>query len=204
MVGEAVLEDVGSGVAPASPGWFVVNVRDAAWIHNEAFGARCVFESDRRVLRDTPDRDDQRFGQVGITLAVLEPGRPSGLYHAESAEESFLVLQGECALLIEGDERPLRQWDFVHCPGGTAHAFVGTGGAHRCVLLMVGARPEEKTIVYPRSSLALRHGAGVRDETDSPAEAYAHLPHWRPGRPQPQAELPWNSRKPQDREARDA
>jgi uncharacterized cupin superfamily protein len=192
MVGEAVLEDVGSGVAPASPGWFVVNVRDAAWIRNEAFGARCVFESDRRVLRDNPNRVDQRFGQVGITLAVLEPGRPSGLYHAESAEESFLVLQGECSLLIEDEERPLRQWDFVHCPRGTAHAFVGAGGAHRCVLLMVGARPEQKTIVYPRCSLALRHNAGVQDETDSPAEAYARLPHWQPGRPQPQGELPWN------------
>jgi uncharacterized cupin superfamily protein len=191
MVGEAGLEDVGSGFAPVSPGWFVVNVADAAWIRNDAFGARCVFESDRRVLRDQPDRADQRFRHLGLTLAVLEPGRPSGLYHAESAQESFLVLQGDCALLIEGEERPLRQWDFVHCPPGTAHAFVGRG-AHPCVLLMVGARPADKTIVYPRSPLALRHGAGVQAQTDSPAEAYAGLPHWRPGRPRPEGDLPWH------------
>ncbi|MBA2359835.1 MAG: cupin domain-containing protein, partial [Actinobacteria bacterium] len=43
------------------------------------------------------------------------------------AREHEEVLAGEAILIIEGDERPLRQWDFVHCPPGTRHAFVGTG-----------------------------------------------------------------------------
>ncbi len=188
---EATLEDVGSGLAPVSPGWFVVNVRDAAWVRNELFGARCSFQSDGRVLRDRPDLDEQRFSQVGITLAALEPGRPSGLYHAESAQEGFLVLEGECSVLVDDEERTLRQWDFLHCPPGTAHAFVGAG-PRRCILLMVGARPEGKTISYPRSKLALARSAGVEEETDSPREAYASFPHWRPGRPEREDELPWH------------
>ena len=181
MPGEARLEDVGSGLAPVSPGWFVVNARDAAWLRNEAFGARCVFQSDSRVLRDRPELDPQPFPQLGVTLAVLEPGRPSGLYHAESAQEDFLVLAGECVLLVDEEERRLRQWDFVHCPPGTAHVFVGAGDGP-CVLLMTGARAEGKTVAYPRSELALRHGAGVEVPADSPAQAYASFPPWLPER----------------------
>jgi uncharacterized cupin superfamily protein len=198
MADEARLEEVGSGLAPVGPGWFVVSVREAAWLRNELFGSRCVFESDGRVLRDRPDLDGQRFTQLGVTLAVLEPGRPSGLYHAESAQEDFLVLAGECSLLVEGEERRLRQWDFVHCPPGTAHAFVGAGD-RRCILLMVGARPEARTIVYPRSEVAVNSGAGVEAETDSPAEAYAPFPHWRPGRPGHEDKLPWSRSEGPDR-----
>src|SRR5438874_12555181 len=96
MVEEARLEDVGSGLAPVSPGWFVVNVGEAAWLRNDAFGGRCVFESSRRVLAERPDAEPQMFADSGFTLAVLEPGKPSGMYHAESAQEDFLVLAGPC------------------------------------------------------------------------------------------------------------
>jgi uncharacterized cupin superfamily protein len=191
IVEEAPLEDVGSGLAPVSSGWFVVNVRDAAWLRNELFGGRCLFESNGRVLRDRPELSEQRFGQLGVTMAVLAPGRPSGLYHAESAQEDFLVVAGECSVLVEGEERPLRQWDFVHCPPGTAHVFVG-GGARPCILLMLGARRADKTVVYPVSQLARDRGAGVEEATDSPAEAYAPFPQWRPGRPDREPELPWS------------
>ena len=100
---QARLEDVGSGLAPVSPGWFVVNVRDAAWVTNEAFGARCLFEADVPVLRERPDIEPQRFQHLGIKLAVFDPGQPSGLYHADSAEEDFLVLRGECVARIEAE-----------------------------------------------------------------------------------------------------
>ena len=55
------------------------------------------------------------FAQPGINVTVLQPGQ-SGLYHAESGQEAFLVLSGECKLLVEGEERPLRPWDFFHAP----------------------------------------------------------------------------------------
>jgi len=187
---EARLEDVGSGLAPVSGGWFVVNARDAAWLENDAFGARCVFEADRRVLRERPDLDAQRFAETGFSLAVLAPGRPNGLYHAESAQEDFFVVAGECLLIVAGEERPLRAWDFVHCPADTAHIFVGAGDGP-CVLLMIGARTADKRIVYPDSEPARRHGAGVATETSSPAEAYAHHPHWRPRRRHGGSALPW-------------
>jgi uncharacterized cupin superfamily protein len=189
-IDEAQLDDVGSGLAPVTPGWFVVNTAEAAWVRNDAFGGRCVFESTPRVLAERPGVEPQFFTQTGFTLAVLEPGKPSGMYHAESTQEDFLVLAGTCLLLIDEQERPLRAWDFVHCPPGTRHTFVGTGDGP-CVIFMTGARREGDTIVYPRSETALGRGAGVEEETPSPAEAYAAFPHWQVGRPGAWPGLPW-------------
>lgn len=190
MVEEARLDEVGSGLSPVSPGWFVVNVGEAAWLRNDAFGGRCVFESSRRVLAERPDAEPQMFADTGFTLAVLEPGKPTGMFHAESAQEDFLVLAGMCLLIVEDEERELRAWDFLHCPAGTRHTFVGTGDGP-CVLFMTGARREGKTIVYPVAEHALARGAGVEMETNDPMEAYSPFAHWRLGRPDAWAELPW-------------
>ena len=115
---------------------------------------------------------------------MLQPGQVSGRYHRAANQEDFPVLAGECVLLIEGDERPLKAWDFVHCPPDTEHGFVGAGEGP-CLIFMTGARRRwpEKGIFYPRSELALRYGAGVETETTSPAEAYAPFPKWKPGPP---------------------
>jgi uncharacterized cupin superfamily protein len=190
IVEEARLAQLDSGLAPVSDGWFVVNAADAAWLTNDAFGAACVFEADARVVRGRPELAVRRFADVGFALKVLRPGQASGMYHGESNQEDFLVLAGECLLLVEGEERPLRAWDFVHCPPGTEHVFVGAGEGP-CVIFMVGGRTREKAIVYPRSEPARRHGAGVETETTSAAEAYAPFPHWQPGRPETWNGLPW-------------
>jgi uncharacterized cupin superfamily protein len=179
MVEEARLEQTEGGLAPATEGWFVVNVRDGRWMTNEVLGDAFIVES-----------DDAGFAQVGFTLAVLKPGQAGGRYHHESDQEDFLVLAGECLLVIEGEERPLEQWDFVHCPAGTDHGFVGAGDGP-CVIFMTGGRGENKEIVYPRSEVALRHGVGVETETTSPAEAYAPFPKWKDGQPKSWDGLPW-------------
>jgi uncharacterized cupin superfamily protein len=190
MPEEARLEDVGSGLAPVSDGWFVVNMHDAAWLTNDAFGARCVFEADKPVLRKRPDLAVQRFPQLGLGIQVIQPGQPSTLYHAETSQENFLVLSGESVAIVEGEERHLHAWDFVHCPPGTEHAFVGAGDGP-CVILAVGARSEDGTIVYPHSEAAGRHGASVDEETSSPKVAYAKFEHWQRGRPRSWDALPW-------------
>jgi uncharacterized cupin superfamily protein len=190
VVEEARLEAVDSGLAPATEGWFVVNVRDAAWLTMEPFGARCVFEADMPVVRSHPDLETHRFSELGFRLAVLAPGRPSTLYHTESNQEDFLVLAGECLLLVEGEERRLRAWDCFHCPRSTGHAFVGAG-EEPCVLLMTGGRTGERSGVYLDSELARSHGAGADAETTSAAEAYAGYPHWQLGRPDGWDSLPW-------------
>jgi uncharacterized cupin superfamily protein len=180
LVEEAPLVESEAGLVAAKEGWFVVNVRDAAWVTGDSLNPACVFEGDAAP-----------FAEVGYTLGVLYPGRTGGLYHRESNQEDFLVLAGECLLLVEGEERPLKAWDFVHCPAGTEHAFVGAGEGP-CLIFMTGGRTGEKEIVYPRSELALRHGVGVETETTSPAEAYAPFPKWQPGRPSDWAGLPWS------------
>jgi uncharacterized cupin superfamily protein len=174
MVDQARLEQRPAGLTPVTEGWFVVNVTDAAWVRNEVLGAACIFEG-----------DEVSFSELGYTIAVLEPGQSGGRYHREGNDEDFLVLRGECLALVEGEQRPMEQWDFLHCPAGTEHAFVATG-TEPCVIFMTGARRgwPDKGIFYPRSELALRHGAGVRADTPDPREAYAPFPAWEPGRPE--------------------
>ena len=179
MTEEARLERARSGLVPVTDGWFVLNVRDAASLFNEAFGHRTVFEGNGPALRGRPDLPGHTFDQIGINLAFLSPGKPSGLYHADSRQEDFLVLSGECIAIVEEEERRLRAWDFLHCPPGTGHVFVGAG-TEPCVILMVGARTAERKVVYPRSDVALAHGAAAETETSSANEAYEPFPHWQP------------------------
>jgi len=168
VVPEASLEQREGGLKPSEDGWFVVNARESQWFHNEKFGAGATFEG-------TP-----YFPQFGINIQVIWPGQPNGYYHAEEDQEDFLVLAGECLLLIEGEERKLHAWDFVHCPSGTNHILVGAGNGP-CAFLAVGARATPDAIVYPVSDLAVRHGAGVTTETTKPDEAYAGVPETAPG-----------------------
>jgi len=172
MAKEARLERIGTGLAPVTDGWFVVNAREAAWIRHDTFGYRCPFEANGPVVRGT-DRTPLPFDQLGIGLSVLRPGQPSTLYHAEPGnQEDFLVLSGTCTVTIEGEQRELRPWDFVHCPAGTAHAFAATGTEH-CVLLTVGARTTREWVYLP-TPLA----ESVEQETTSGADAYAPYGHW--------------------------
>jgi len=161
MVPEAPITRTEHGLAPNGEGWFVLNAQEAKWVDGH-FGAYTRFEG------------EPRFPQLGFNIAVLAPGQPACYYHGENEQEDFLVLSGKCLLLIEGQERPLRQWDFVHCPAWTEHVFVGAGEGP-CAILAVGTRLTDE-VVYPRSEVALRHKAGVEKETREPREAYAEIP----------------------------
>lgn len=174
---EAPLQETPAGLAPQGDGWFVLNARDAVWLERDGFGTRCGFEADGRVAAAL-GLEQHLFPQIGIKMAVIEPGQRSTLYHAETSQEDFLVLEGECVAIVEDEERRLKAWDLLHCPPGTRHAFANDGQAP-CVLLMVGARREGGSIVYPVSELAGRYGASVERETTSPHEAYAPFGHWR-------------------------
>jgi uncharacterized cupin superfamily protein len=159
------------------PDWFVRNVADNEWWVNEKFGARTMlvpYES-----------------QVGVRVHVLEPGKPSTLYHRESEQEGFLVVEGECLLIVEGEERRLGPGDYFHCAPATTHSFVRAGD-RPCVVVTVGRRGEGGTILYARDETALSHGAGSEQETDTAGEAYAPFPKWESGRPGAWDSLPWN------------
>jgi uncharacterized cupin superfamily protein len=180
MVEEARFEKTESGLEPTGEGWFIVNVADTAWYRNDVFGATCPLEGE--------SAPEARFKEYGINIHVVWPGQPNCMYHREAAQEDFLVLSGECLLLVEGEERRLQAWDFVHFPKWTEHVVVGAGDGP-CAILMVGSRADER-VTYPVSGLAQRRGAGVEEETDEPREAYARFPEWRRERPD-DSELPW-------------
>ena len=147
-----------------SEGWFVLNLADALAVRNEEKGG-AVYPLEPR---------EHPFSDVGVHVRVLWPGNPNALYHSEGVQEGFLVLAGECTLIVEEEERPLRQWDYFHCPAGTRHTMVGTG-AGPCAILMIGSRPDVD-IHYPVSDVAAGYRASVETETSEPDEAYADWP----------------------------
>ena len=167
-----------AGLVPRGEGWFVVNAREAAW-HDGDFGAYTRFEG------------APRFPQIGINIGVLQSGQPACMYHGEDEQEDFLVLSGECLLLVDGQERRLKAWDFVHCPAWTEHVFVGAGDGP-CAILMTGARTGDWHVRYPVSELAARHGASVDEETSDPEQAYVgRFEPSRRERPSYWNRLPW-------------
>jgi uncharacterized cupin superfamily protein len=164
-VNEATSTETPYGRYITSDGWFVLNLADALAVRNEEKGGAAY----PLEPRGHPFRD------VGVNVKVLPPGEPSALYHAEAAQEGFLVLAGECTLVVEEEERRLRQWDYFHCPADTRHVLVGAGDGP-CAILMIGARPEVEVLRYPVSEVAARYGASVGEETGVPDEAYVDWP----------------------------
>lgn len=171
---EAQMEKTDAGLWPVSDGWFVLNVADAVGETRRDGAVHAWFESEK-----------QEFDQLGINVCVLEDGVPNCLYHRESPQEAFLVLDGTPRLLIEGEERRLKKWDFVHCPPGATHVFVGPG-----VILMIGARPEVEEVHYPVDELAQKYGASAVEPSDDPKEAYPAA-GW--SREYKQVKMPWPS-----------
>jgi uncharacterized cupin superfamily protein len=166
VVPEARIEETEHGLVPTSVGWFVLNACDARWFDRGPRGLLCLFEG------------DSEFEQVGINLFVLGPGEPMSMYHWEADQEDFLVLSGQALLIIEEEERPLRAWDFVHCPPNVSHTIVGAG-AGRAAILAIGARINTRTENwggYPYSDVAMKHNASAERETNVPEEAYARFP----------------------------
>ncbi|MFN2472168.1 MAG: cupin domain-containing protein [Gaiellaceae bacterium] len=163
-VKEASSEETPYGRYITSDGWFVLNLADALAVRFEQNGALYPLEP-----QESP------FGDLGAHVRVVWPGEPNALYHSEGVQEGFFVLSGECTLIVEEEERPLRQWDYFHCPADTRHVFVG-GGAGPCAILMIGARKEMETGRYPVSDVAAKYGASVAKETSDPDEAYADWP----------------------------
>jgi uncharacterized cupin superfamily protein len=163
MVPEAPLERTEHGLVPSGEGWYVLNARAARWYHIDGRSAFCDLEG------------DQDFPQVGINVQVLRPGEAMAMYHWEVDQEDFLVVSGEALLIVEGEERPLRQWDFFHCASRTKHTIVGAGDGP-VVLVAVGSRQNQDGPDwggYTVDDVALRHRAGVEQETNDASEAYA-------------------------------
>jgi uncharacterized cupin superfamily protein len=183
MTPEAALERSEHGPMAVGKGWFVLNACEARWFKREGQGFTPALQG----------RGD--FPQLALGLYVLAPGEPMAMYHWETDQEDFLVLSGEALLVIEGEERPLRQWDFVHCPPGTKHVIVGAGES-LCIVFAIGALEHHTTGTlvdgtlqgaadwgaYTVNEAALRHGAGVEEETNDAEVAYARFPQPEPTR----------------------
>ena len=163
-VPEAPLRTTKFGLAPDGEGWFVLNAKDSRWRDDgTSLGFYTDFEGKRR------------FPQLGVSLYVLHRGEAMSMYHRERHQEAFLVLAGECLLIVEGEERTLRAWDFFHCPGETAHTIVGAGDGP-AVVFACGARGGARGYFYPTDPAAAAHGAAADRDTTEPADAYARFP----------------------------
>jgi uncharacterized cupin superfamily protein len=171
VIPESKLEKTEHGLVPKGEGWYVLNMRAAEWRHAEGRGAVCVVADDFEGWR----RDS---AQLGVNPFVLMPGEPMAMYHWEADQEDLFVVSGEAILIAEGQERPLRAWDFVHCPPRTKHVIVGAGNGP-CLVIAVGARAHDgqpDSLGFPADEVAKRHGASVDEDTLDGGAAYASVP----------------------------
>jgi mannose-6-phosphate isomerase-like protein (cupin superfamily) len=170
MVSESTTTKTEHGLVPRDDGWFVLSLRSAVWRHADGRGAVCVVHDDFE--------NERRSHQLGINPFVLGPGEPMAMYHREADQEGFLVVAGEALLIVEGEERTLRAWDFVHCPPGTSHVIVGAGSGPS-VIIAVSSRErseEPDALAFPADEVAARYGASVEQDTMDGGVAYAHVP----------------------------
>jgi len=175
MVPESELENTEHGLTSTGEGWYVLNMREAEWRHADGRGGVCVVADDFEGWRRESD-------QLGVNPFVLGPGEPMAMYHWEADQEDFLVVSGEAVLIIEGEERQLRAWDFVHCPPNTKHVIVGAGSGP-CLVIAVGARAHDgqpDSLGFTVDEVAKRHGASVEEDTMDGGIAYASLPRREP------------------------
>jgi uncharacterized cupin superfamily protein len=163
---EAEFEETPEGHVPADGGWFIRNLGELAWEGAPGFGTWLGF--------DGPGHDPATPG-IGVHVHVLAPGEAPGHYHAEDAQEGFIVLSGECIAIVEGEERRMRRWDYLHSPPGTAHITVGAGD-EPCALLMFGSPDPSRRIEWIADEAAARHGASVAETTSDWREAYRDAP----------------------------
>jgi len=170
MVPVSKLEKTAHGLVPKGEGWFALNMRDAEWRHVDGRGAVCT------VLDDF--EGERQREQLGVNPFVLRPGEPMAMYHWEADQEDFLVVSGEAVLIIEGEERQLRAWDFVHCPPNTKHTIIGAGSGP-CLGIAIGAR-ERDSLGFTVDEVAKRHGVSVEEDTTDPNVVYAPIPRRRP------------------------
>lgn len=163
MIQESPPVETGDGLAAQPGGWYVVNARDIRWVGQDGLWRGAWLEP------------EEGWTSLAFNLTVLDPGCPGGLYHAESNHEAFLVVSGECLLVVEGEERRLRQWDFFHCAPWTAHVLIGAGDGP-AVIVAVSTRAPDAAVRYVASEVARRHGAASAHDTRDASEAYAGFP----------------------------
>jgi uncharacterized cupin superfamily protein len=177
MVPEAPLEDTGNGLVPAGQGWFVMNAREGRWFQRAGRTSIPLTGCDEFEA-------ETYFPMLGMSLQILHPGESNSMYHWETEQEDFLVLWGEAIAIVEGQERPLKQWDFVHCPPETRHVFVGAGDGP-CGILAASSRQFQKDGpwgYYTVDDAARRHNACPDVETQDGEVAYANVPDSQPSR----------------------
>jgi uncharacterized cupin superfamily protein len=170
MVPESKLEQTEHGLVPKGEGWFALNMRDAVWRHVDGRGAVSVIADDFE--------GERQFEQLGVNPFVLGPGEPMAMDHWAAAQEDFLVVSGEAVLIIEGEERQLRAWDFVHCPPNTKHVIIGAGSGP-CLVIAIGAR-ERDSLGFTVDKVAKSRGASVEEDTTDDGVAYASIPRREP------------------------
>jgi uncharacterized cupin superfamily protein len=176
MTNEARMQATEAGLVPEGEGWWVLNARDSRWIERDGRGHSVPFTG------WTGEEAEGFYRMLGVNLAVLAPGDPLAIYHRETDQEGFLVVAGEALLVIEGEERPLKQWDYVHCPVNCSHVIIGAGDGD-CVIVAASSRVNmggPNWGAYTVDPVAQRLGAGVDEETTDAGVAYSR---WKPSTP---------------------
>jgi hypothetical protein len=156
MVPESQLEKTEHGLVSKGEGWFVLNKRDAVWRHVDGRGASASLAPISKASGNSSSSASIR--------SCSGSGRTDGHVPLEGRSGGLPRGVGEAVLIIEGEERQLRAWDFVHCPPNTKRV-IGGAGSGPCFVIAVGAREHDSLcvtgVVYVIKSIRIRARGGI-------------------------------------------
>lgn len=105
------------------------------------------------------DQHDYRFGDYGpkylttgprvdMGVVVIIPGEAHPCHKHVTQEESFLVLEGECAVYVDGERVLIKQGDYLRCEPGESHLFRNESDSSFKAVFIKAPHMEVKDSVY--------------------------------------------------------
>lgn len=100
--------------------------------------------------------------QFGVNLVTLEPGALSSLRHWHLNEDEFvMVTEGECVMITDAGESPMRPGDCAAFPAGSTdgHHFINRSAAP-ARFLVVGTKAPREVATYSDVDMQIEIEAG--------------------------------------------
>jgi len=85
---------------------------------------------------------------VDLGVVVITPGEHHPCHLHETHEESFLALEGECQVWVNGELTVMKTGDYMICAPCEAHYFENVSDSNFKAVFVKAPHPKEKDSIY--------------------------------------------------------
>lgn len=86
--------------------------------------------------------------KIDMGVVVITPGEEHPCHKHVFQEESFLGLEGECSVYVDGEKVVIKPGTYLRCDPGEAHYFHNEGSVDFKAVFIKAAHREVKDSVY--------------------------------------------------------